>query len=333
MKNSKFKKLATVTLVVIMAFSSGTVVHAGEIASNYDFYNYSQLQFISESEIQLWWDNAASEAFAAITPEQLEYVASLSASMHEIENAVAMFYTFSLYNEIVLDDNCLLEVLTNFNFQPNSSSFLPLHWHYARLFSLHDGLSASHVTLIQTFYSQRADAISQNFFVDTHQNMQRDAYRHFLWNWLITSSLGYRSARVHTSNHEIASSILRRSSLSLQQAFDTRFNQLIAQGSTVAQATAGAEAARDAMAINLRQIMLQNTNLVVFHGYFNGDEVMDLINNAHGRQSFLTANHFIDEPQNVFVRLWNSGDIIRNSHSAITPTLHNMLFNTGLWRP
>jgi hypothetical protein len=333
-KNVKFKAVCLM-LVVAMVFMAMPVWAVGNNERMID----NAIHPMSEAEIQAMWDEMVREAEAAVTPEQIyEIERMMEAERYFFDNL-----TLETLWEVYLDENpeILLwrmsaDELSNirgdlaelyefiksqhYTITPRSP-FANAARAYSRHFSGEDGVGAVARSAIE---ADGALALwtSDNEFPGAHNNMIRDALRHYLWNFLavlhssgkpLTQAGRLNAARIYTTNYELATNILRR---------------------TPSLRTETPTATQRGTAMNLRSTLL-NSSFAVWESLFNvncnvfghgWNDLMDLWNNEIGRTDAIIHGEF-SFPLVLFNNRWNNNDLIRTYQATgVTAIRRSQIF-------
>ena len=187
---------------------------------------------LTEAEKEAFWAEILREAEATVTPEQ---IAEAYRIMEETEKFFSSLNPETIWeayldenpeisgrrmskgelSEIKREVNTLFEKMTVDDIiSPNSISSSAL-LAYTRHFSGHDGVGVVGRTAIEVNGNSAQNDAASAF---PNNAMQRDAYRHYLWNFsavrdvavYITQNGRIRSTRIYTTNRELATNILRR---------------------------------------------------------------------------------------------------------------------------
>jgi len=332
------------------------------------FYEWEFSSSMTEEEFDVFWDKMYENAKAAVTPEQIAeaerimektetFFATLTPetlwisyldenpeiltmpekdilkARQEVEE---LFEKVEIYfNEEVLmkedkffSDSLNTSSITNSN-NLFSTDFLydgNVYLAYTHHFSVNDGLGVAAIAAL-LINGRTARTASYNNFPNDY--WKKDAYRHYLWNYLAvndlnigaTSNTRVNRTRIYTTNYELVTNILRRNS-----RLDFTDNPTALQRAT---------------ALNLRSFIFNRT-YASWHGNFNVyfcdrhddgyNDLMDLWNNEIGRQDGVA--HFAWEHLARFNARWNANQLIKNDTVAeVTVSRRNHIWNNEWYRP
>ena len=176
--------------------------------------------------------------------------------------------------------------------------------------SLEDGISFSDLQELQEI-GDRAAVDAWLSFRDTPDEMKRDAYRHYIWNFRGTRATSERAARIYTTNRELVSNMLRQhSTISTDTAVEVRNNKIF-------------------------NLPYSEWN-ALFTGSSGRDDLMDLWNNEQGRRdgSDSSLSDSLIFTRGRFNRLFDSGALVRNNSAVqLPPARRFTIWEDKLYRP
>ena len=266
-------------------------------------------------EMDALWEQMVAEAEAAVTPEQ---IAEIEKQMVEEENFFSNLTPYTLW-EVFIEDNPEVlesraairdvwqEIEKLYDYMISTSSVMPISpmsnspltggiESYTRALSQADGLT--NLVVRSAIEASAATAATTARSIYPNNRWRQDAFRHYLWNFTavqntlvgITQNGRVNSARIYTTNRELATNIMRRTpSLNVS---NPNANQRVTM-------------------VNLRNIIL-NSNFTMWESFFTTaggrEDLMDLWNNEKGRIDGLIFSGRGAHP--AFVNRWNANTLI-----------------------
>lgn len=186
----------------------------------------------------------------------------------------------------------------------------------ARVLSAQNGISEAVMNAIyQEAVNARNEASKHYGGTDTDSVNQRDALRHFAWNYLcVKGGIAAETMRIFTANYEWADVLYKegyRVSINSDEDIINRKNQLEAQCAS-------------SCATYWATFMPQANQYLA-----DKSHAMDWLNNQTGRQ--YAVSHSTSSVKFAFDTARNNGDIIINWASDITGMQAHSIWTTNLW--
>ncbi|WP_153062671.1 hypothetical protein [Metasolibacillus meyeri] len=132
-----------------------------------------------------------------------------------------------------------------------------------------------------------------------------DALRHFAWNYMNSNDFGVAKAKTTGDIHELALIALKYVNNDVSTAQLCKFNMSCMEAAAIQK--------------TINNSNLAKTNITAFNNIFDNASVMDLINNAKGRQAYSQGNATYSVP---FNRMLASGELVK-ALSGVNSTVRN----------
>lgn len=132
-----------------------------------------------------------------------------------------------------------------------------------------------------------------------------DALRHFAWNYMNSNDFGVAKAKTAGDIHELALIALKYVNNDVNAAQLCKFNMSCMEAAAIQK--------------TINNSNLAKTNITAFNNIFDNASVMDLINNAKGRQAYSQGHATYSVP---FNRMLASGELIK-ALSSVNSTIRN----------
>lgn len=296
-----------------------------------------------DAQIEAFWAQALTEAEAAVTSSQ---IAEIESTMAEEEKFYTNLTPETLWEEFIKDNPEVFQLSaseieyikqkikelynyitpnstmsTTFEVAPLSTPFTSAIEVYTRGFSREDGLT--NLVVLSAIEKNAVNAWAAAPIMYPNNTWQQDAYRHYFWNFAavqdilvgITQNGSVNSTRIHTTNRELATNILRR---------NPHLN------------VANPTASQIATALNLRNNILNSSTFSAWDVFFNSaggrEDLMDLWNNEQGRVDGVSIPDRL--LHGAFSKRWNENTVIKsNSTTDVTLSRRQHIFNNRWHRP